>query len=127
MFNDSEKVSIEEHRNWFDNLLIDKSNRAYIVEENKIPSGVIRFQPIQKDSSKYDVSINIAPEKRGKGIGKFLLMNGIKKLKMDKNNCKFIIASVKKINKNSNFLFKSCGFKKYSDNDELIEYILKIF
>tara|TARA_B100001248_G_C27378272_1_gene455488 strand:+ start:1068 stop:1535 length:468 start_codon:yes stop_codon:yes gene_type:complete len=126
MFLDGRKVEFDDHMNWYKNMLEDKKICTYIVEENNKPIGVIRFNEISEDASSYNISINISPQKRGKGIGKFLLINGIKKLKSEKNNCEYIYASVKSINKNSNLLFKSCGFRKLNESNKLIEYVLKI-
>ena len=126
MFLNSGKLKFKDHMNWYKDMLVDEKICTYIAEENNKPVGVIRFNEAFEDASKYCVSINISPQKRGKGIGKFLLINGIKKLKSEKIYCDYIYASVKKINKNSNLMFKSCGFKKLNENNNLIEYVFHV-
>ena len=89
---------------------------------------------ILSDNKEYvfDVSINISPASRGKGFGKQLLNNGIRRLNKEVKDCKFIRAEVKKDNESSNKLFKSCGFEEcepfahYSLDPNSCYYNLKI-
>ena len=74
----------------------------------------------------YEVSINISPASRGKGFGKQLLTNGIRRLHKEVKNCKFIRAEVKKENEYSNKLFKSCGFIFIEDESGMNTYELSI-
>ena len=106
----SEKVSWEEHTSWYEKVLLDKCRKIYLGVESGIPIGVVRFDKSDNENYVYEVSITISPENRGKGFGKQLLNNGIRKLHKEVKNCKFIKAEVKKENEYSNKLFKSCGF-----------------
>ena len=120
MFFESRRISISEHKNWYKNALLDDKVIIYVGEANQHPVGVIRFD--QNNDKYYEVSINISPDKRGLGIGKVLLVEGIKKLKNFKNESLIIFASVKNVNAYSHSLFKACGFKKFFENDQIIKY-----
>ena len=66
----SDIVSWENHCEWFARALEDKSVILYIVTEKKLCTklGVVRFDI---KSAKYiaEVSINLNPEMRGRGLG----------------------------------------------------------
>ena len=122
MFFEGRKVSFSEHKNWFNKALLDDKIIIFIGKENDYPVGVIRFDQNQNKTKEYDVSINISPSKRGLGIGKVILLEGIKKLKYLNSDSKVIFASVKNINVNSKSLFKSCGFIKSFESDQITKY-----
>tara|TARA_B100000886_G_C20340682_1_gene456486 strand:- start:181 stop:645 length:465 start_codon:yes stop_codon:yes gene_type:complete len=126
MFVNSEKVSWEKHTLWYEKVLIDKCIKIYIGEEGGIPIGLVRFNKRDDEEYVYEVSINISPASRRKGFGKQLLTNGIKRLHKEVKNCKFIRAEVKKENKYSNKLFKSCGFIFIEDESGMNTYELSI-
>ena len=120
------KIPLSEHKEWYKLALLDKRVTIFIAEENNNTVGVIRFDENPDDKKQYDISINICPKERGKGIGKILLIEGIKKLKYLKNESRIIIASVKKLNQKSRSLFKTCGFMKFSESDQIIKYKLEL-
>ena len=120
MFFENRRISVSEHKNWYRNALLDDRVIIYVGEANQHPVGVIRFD--QNNINQYDVSINISPDKRGFGIGKVLLVEGIKKLKNFKSESQIIFASIKKVNAYSHSLFQACGFKKFFENDQIIKY-----
>ena len=122
----SEKVSWEEHTSWYEKVLLDKCRKIYLGVESGIPIGVVRFDKSDNENYVYEVSITISPENRGKGFGKQLLNNGIRRLYKEVRNCKFIRAEVKKDNKSSNKLFKSCGFIFIKDESGMNTYELSI-
>ena len=109
MFINGEKLSWEEHSSWYEKALLDNFRKLYLGEESGIPIGIVRFDKCENEEYVFDVSINISPESRGKGFGKQLLNNGIRRLHKEVKSCKFIRAEVKKDNESSNKLFKSCG------------------
>ena len=121
-----EKVSWEEHSSWYEKALLDNCRKLYLGEEGGIPIGIIRFDKCDNEEFIFDVSINISPKSRGKGFGKQLLNNGIRRLHKEVKNCKFIRAEVKKDNESSNKLFKSCGFIFIKDEFEMNTYELSM-
>ena len=110
MFINGDKISWEDHSSWYEKLLLDNCKKLYVGERKGIPLGVVRFDKYEINNYIYEVSINISPDFRGKGVGKKLLMGGMKKLLEEVKDCKLIKAKVKKDNESSNKLFKSCGF-----------------
>ena len=106
----SEKITWTEHSCWYEKVLLDNCRKLYIGQECGKPIGVIRFDKYNQKNYTYEVSINISPASRKKGLGKQLLTHGIRKFIKEVENCKFIRAKVKKDNEYSNKLFKSFGF-----------------
>ena len=126
MFVNGEKVSWKEHSSWYEKVLLDNCRKLYLGEEGGIPIGIVRFDKCDNKEYIFYVSINISPASRGKGFGKQLLNNGIRRLHKEVKNCKFIRAEVKKDNESSNKLFKSCGFIFIEDKSGLNTYELSI-
>ena len=126
MSNNTEKISWEAHSCWFEKVLLDNSTKLYLGEEIGIPIGVIRFDKCDNDEYVYEVSINISPESRGKGFGKKLINNGIRRFLKEVANCKLIRAEVKKDNESSKKLFKSCGFTSSKCEIEMSTFELHI-
>ena len=126
MFVNVEKVTWKEHSCWHEKVLLDNCRKLYLGEEGGIPIGIVRFDKCDNKEYVFDVSINISPASRGKGFGKQLLNNGIRRLNKEVKNCKFIRAEVKKDNESSNKLFKSCGFIFIEDESGLNSYELSI-
>ena len=87
---------------------------------------MIRFDKCDNEEYSYEVSINISPGSRGKGFGKKIITNGIRRFLKEVENCKFIRAEVKKQNESSNKLFKSCGFTFIENNSEMNNYELSL-
>ena len=126
MFVNGEKVSWEEHSSWYEKALLNNCRKLYLGKEGGIPIGIVRFNKCDNEEYVFDVSINISPESRGKGFGKQLLNNGIRRLHKEVKNCKFIRAEVKTENEYSNKLFKSCGFIFIEDESGMNTYELSI-
>ena len=73
-------VEKKEHNIWFEKLLSNQNIKIYIAEEDGIPVGIARYEPLDFSNSVYEISINIAPKKRSKGLGKIILRKTIKYL-----------------------------------------------
>ncbi len=126
MSNNTQKISWEEHSCWYGKVLLDKSRKLYLGEERGSPIGVVRFDKCDNEEYVYEVIINISPASRGKGFGKKLITNGVRRFLQEVENCKFIRAEVKKQNESSNKLFKSCGFTFIEDESEMNNYELSL-
>ena len=126
MSNNTEKISWEDHSCWYEKVLLDNSRKLYLGEERGIPIGVIRFDKCDNEENSYEVSINISPGSRGKGFGKKIITNGIRRFLKEVENCKFIRAEVKTDNESSIKLFKSCGFTLVEDESEMNNYELSL-
>jgi RimJ/RimL family protein N-acetyltransferase len=102
-----DKISIETHRLWFNDSLLNPQRNIYILEDNLTPVGSIRSDNILHNQ--YLLSWSIAPNQRGKGYG-----NKILEIYLQDKTGKFIaeikpenIASIKMVQKN--------GFEKQDE------------
>ena len=105
---DQHEISGKEHRVWFERAIRDPKIRIFIgVDENGIKLGMVRFNVVGKGIS--EISINIAPEERGKGLGKLILQQACERYSAENDGLK-MIAKVKISNPASLKVFKSAGF-----------------
>lgn len=99
----SEKIPLEDHKKWFNNILNDESVKFYVLEYKNDLIGQLRLD----FDEKYPViSISLNKKYRGLGLSKILLSKGL-----DLIDGK-VIAYIKKENIRSISFFKSMGFKK---------------
>ncbi len=97
-------ISKEEHRFWLSNELKNKKNILLVARKNNIRVGFIRYNFLE--SNIYEVSINLNPKYRNKGIGEIFILKSENFLS---KNC-LIYANVKKNNKISNLFFKKVDY-----------------
>ena len=109
-----EPVPWEDHVNWFNNKLISQSTKIFILENKNAALGQIRFD---FKNNYWEISFSIDKQYRGKGYGKLIIEEGLKKISGP------VRAIVKKKNIPSIKVFKNLGFQKSSLNNDLIEYI----
>ncbi len=124
-----EEVKWNEHKEWFKKSLKDPKKFLYVgisIEPNKIPIGIISFELINTKKNYYEVSINISPFMRGKGLGHSLLKYGTKSFNCEVKKCNRIYAEVKTDNIPSINLFNSAGYR-YTPNGTTHEKFIKYF
>jgi N-acetylneuraminate synthase len=63
-----------EHVAWFERQLARSDHKLLIAEYHGQPIGVVRLQPLADRPATCVISINIAPEARGRGLGVATLM-----------------------------------------------------
>ncbi|WP_085902027.1 GNAT family N-acetyltransferase [Kiloniella majae] len=110
------------HRHWYNKLLLD-SNRLlliYMLGSSKV--GMIRFDA--DISQNWDISITVAPDFRGSGVGSKLLGLGIAFLK-ETRSVNLINAQVKTGNEPSTKLFSKYGFIEISRSNAVINLTLE--
>lgn len=120
----SEAVSYDSHRDWFARSLADTGRFIYIAEdENKNKIGMVRLDKINEAAA--ELSINIAPEQRGKGYGKSLIDQACLAYPLAAGAILFV-AQVKKYNAASVRTFEKAGFRKIIEyaNDRLGEILV---
>ena len=110
MFRSKDLVTWEDHSNWYQKTLANPNCIMYVGTAEQLPIGVVRFDLINNLEDSFEISININPLERGKGLGFELLKNALHTLKQERTSAKKIIAGVNKENPASNRLFISCGF-----------------
>ena len=98
-----------EHTNWFDEVTSSSDKIIKIAEIEKVPVGVVIFSKIS-DPDNIEISINIAPESRKKGVGSKLILLGEMELLKTLNNAR-IIAVVDNKNKKSLKVFQKNNYE----------------
>ncbi len=106
-------ISSQTHRQWFHSRLRDiEGCFIYIVEtESGIPVGQVRFE---KEEQVWELHYTVAPEFRGRGIGKSLLNAAIQKFRDEKSGL-LVFGRVKSENIRSQRIFKGLGFTSKPD------------
>lgn len=107
-FFESEVVPYKEHQKWFKKV-IDDHNRLFFIrlDERDEKCGVVRFDI--KDALFAEISLNVAPEKRGRGVGSQLILRSCP-LFFSKTKRRLILARTKEQNIASIKAFKKAGF-----------------
>lgn len=67
-----EPVEWDGHVAWLERSLLSPARKLYIAQQDGMPVGTVRAD-LQEDGS-YELSWTVAPEARGKGIGKTMVM-----------------------------------------------------
>ena len=99
----SDKIPLENHKLWFNNILDDDSVMFYVLEYENDLIGQLRLD----FDEKYPViSISLNKKYRGLGLSKILLAKGLELIDGK------VVAYIKKDNLRSISFFKSMGFKK---------------
>jgi len=99
----SDKIPLEDHKNWFNNILKDDSVKFYVLEYENDLIGQLRLD----FDEKYPViSISLNKKYRGLGLSKILLVKGLELVDGK------VVAYIKKDNSRSISFFKSMDFKK---------------
>jgi len=100
-------IPLDEHKNWFYDVLNNPNTKIYIVlnEKNK-PIGQIR---LNLNNNEAEINISIDREERGRGYGtealKLISEIGFYNLKLNK-----LIGYIKENNKKSIYAFEKSGF-----------------
>tara|TARA_B110000240_G_C13512425_1_gene460546 strand:+ start:3322 stop:3804 length:483 start_codon:yes stop_codon:yes gene_type:complete len=95
----SSAVTLDEHARWFENSLANKNRIMYVLEGVDSETeflGQVRFDEILSTTfdNTFELDYSIASSQRGKGLGKKMLLLGLKMLTESfKNPC--VIAKVK--------------------------------
>ena len=117
----SEKITYEEHKKWFDTKLNDENCRMYILEIDGIKIGQIRVD-IENEVAK--LSYSIGKEHRGKGNG--VIMLTLLEDKLIDEKVSIIRGLVKHENIASKKCFEKCGYTKKEEEDYIVyEKIIK--
>lgn len=111
----NEEVIFQEHEKWFFKSLKNRNRELFIgvLDDEKV--GICRFDYDVKDQIS-EVSINLNPLQRGKGLATKLLLKSIVKYRENYNvNLK---ATIKKTNIASMKIFQKCNFHEISSDSD---------
>jgi RimJ/RimL family protein N-acetyltransferase len=116
MFFEGESPTFKEHSRWFDNSLLNDNRNLYIGEINGKKIGVCRID-LNEAGLFSEVSINMNPEMRGRGLGRSFLSKCVEDyLAINKYD---LVAKIKPKNRASLEIFRSVGFELMSRNEEV--------
>lgn len=124
------RVSYKEHLQWFRKALEDPNKVFYMGVNNKGEKcGVVRFDIINELCA--EINVNVAPEKRGKGISSKLILNS-STLFFSETKRKLILARIKEKNIASIKAFQKVGFRelfhyKGEKGEKVFAFILLAF
>jgi len=120
----TELITAQQHAEWFGKLLCDRQQKAFMAENpmgEKV--GMVRFKWLYDDT--YEVDVNVAPEKRGRGLGTLMIMKGCQAMVVEKNVGQFF-ARIKAINERSLKSFLKAGFQQVDTIDEVNVFRFKV-
>ena len=120
MFINSDKITYQKHLQWFTETLDNPLKYLYIGEIKEKKIGICRFD-INKEKVSSDVSININPDIRGKGIGKKLLTAAIENFEIVSQL--ELTAQLKINNHASKKIFEYANFEVYKIDKDLIKLV----
>lgn len=118
-FSDQTEIRYESHRKWFAQKYLsdDASDFCFVLRDKGQVVGYCRFDLVGKA---YNVSVALDPLYKGKGLGKKLLSESIKKMPAKTE----FLAKVKEGNEASLKIFKANGFIISGQDEEF--YNLKL-
>jgi methionyl-tRNA formyltransferase len=102
-----EPIQYENHVAWLRNKLDSLDNWIFIVLGDNLPVALLRLDKKENDVL---LTYSVAPESRGKGIGKEAISMLPEIIKKENIQCHRIIADVYKTNTASNKIFLSAGY-----------------
>jgi RimJ/RimL family protein N-acetyltransferase len=101
------------HELWW-KASLGRADRVLLIGEDawERPVGMVRFdaQTARSGEGRWLVGVQVAPERRGQGWGRVLLMGGIERMNLRRGAHRFY-AEIKDDNEASRRLFAGCGFK----------------
>lgn len=106
----SKTIPWEDHVRWYEQKIINPDCFYYMFFIDQIAIGQVRFDRSKEEEiDTFVISYTLGREWRGKGLGAYILLKGIKAL-IQETNVKKIVGYVQTANTNSVNIFKRCGF-----------------
>jgi RimJ/RimL family protein N-acetyltransferase len=121
MSRQNEPIHEAEHRTWYSRAVDDPDRLLIIGSLAGQKVGIVRFDRLQE--SLWEVSITLAPEARGQGLGRRLLELALECLHVAHASAE-VLAVARLSNEPSVRLFLSLGFIRISDDGELVRLVL---
>ena len=124
----SNTVNLKDHTTWFENSLDNKNRIMYVLEGMESGTeflGQVRFDKVLSTTfdNTFELDYSIASSQRGKGLGKKMLLLGLKMLTESfKNPC--VIAKVKLDNSASAKVLLKVGFLWQNKIKDMNVYII---
>lgn len=125
MSHGDEYIDFETHDQWMTSSLSNENRLLLICEDANTSqkAGVVRFDV---DNNQAIISINLAPEMRGKGLASQCLIGAIEYFKPAFATVSLIIATVKTQNQSSIRAFQKVGFMLEKTEENVHRYVYRI-
>lgn len=117
-------VPLAQHLAWYRAALADPRRIILVAEEGGVPVGMCRFD-VDEDAGA-EVSINLAPEQRGRGRGRAVLDAGLRALAAARPDVRSVIAVIRPENVASVRLFTAAGFRLRGSGGGVVRYALDL-
>jgi len=112
------QITFEEHSSWFNRKLKDSNCVFFIVEIDQKPVGSIRFD---QEGEEAVISYLISSELHGKGFGKRVLQEGVKRF-FEITDARVVKGTVLKENVASVKIFEGLGYKRTDIDKEMVVF-----
>lgn len=99
-----------DHQNWFARALNDDARRIYVASLDGRSIGTARFDAMDGGPGRWLVSIALAPDARGRGLGGHLLAKACEQIAVD-CDVSALDAEIRYENMASQRIFSACGFE----------------
>jgi UDP-2,4-diacetamido-2,4,6-trideoxy-beta-L-altropyranose hydrolase len=122
---DTSLIDWENHKKWFESMMNDLSQCCLICKTPTLDQnvGVVRFDMRNQSAN---VSINLAPNLRGQGLGRPCLSVAIDRFsEMFEEICS-LTATVRSSNEASLRLFRQIGFEEIKETHGLVSFCLRL-
>lgn len=121
----SAPIMRKEHDAWFERRKADSSCHHYMVMEGANAVGVVRLDGIEDSEGEYRVSINIAPEERGRGYGHEALLLLNNQACAEIPDAQILHAEIKISNTASKKSFEKAGYRLIltTGGDDPVSYL----
>lgn len=119
MSRDNSAVERQAHLDWFARAVESPDRLLLIGEAAARPVGMVRFD---RDGEAWEVSINVAPDARGRGHGAGLLAAGLEAF-AGLHPAAHIHAVIKRENAASLRLFEGLGFRPSGADGDLLHFL----
>jgi RimJ/RimL family protein N-acetyltransferase len=121
MSRNSDPIDEAGHVAWFSRALADPARMLLMGVSEGSPVGLVRFD--RQQEALWEVSIVVAPEARGRGLGGRLLDLAVRRFAVGHPGVR-LLAEVKRCNEASRRLFASLGFVLDAEHGELLRFFL---
>lgn len=111
----SSAVSYSEHVRWFSKRIVDPASPIWIIEQYGESVGTVRIDV--RDGMNAKISIALAPQARGRGIGSYAVVAACTKW------CGAVVAEIHEVNTRSQACFTACGFAKIGRREAFDIYL----
>ena len=116
-------VDPDNHAVWLAAALQDKGTEVLIAESHGTPIATCRFELCESTPKAFLVSINLAPNRRGQGMGGQLLISAVSHFFSRHNSD--LLADIHKNNAASERIFMRAGFRWVRSDDDFNRFLLQ--